>query len=75
MKNKDFETILDILEDDFGCEGVPDDAEVMVKLVLRDENGVESVLPMADKTALEMNLQVGDRIYVTPDGDIEKVQE
>lgn len=65
-------TIRDILEEDFGCEGVPDDTEVCVTLVLVDTSGNESRRTVSDRLAVEHDLKVGDRIYFNPDGKIEK---
>lgn len=65
-------TIRDILEEDFGCEGVPDDAQVCVTLVLVDASGNESRRTIPDRIAVEHDLKVGDRIYFNPDGKIEK---
>lgn len=64
--------ITDILEDDFGCEGVPDDAEVCVTLILADAAGSETRRRIPDRLAAERNLQVGDRIYFAKNGNIEK---
>ena len=64
--------ITDILEEDFGCEGVPDDAEVTVTLVLVDVSGNESRRKIPDRLAAERDLQIGDRIYFNENGSIEK---
>ena len=67
------QVIADILEDDFGCEGVPDDAEVMVTLVLINIDGMENRFRLPDKMANDLNLRVGDRIYIDEKtGKIEK---
>ena len=33
-------TVLKIFEEDYGCEGVPDDAEPMCSVLVRDNNNM-----------------------------------
>lgn len=66
------QVIVEIIEEDFGCEGVPEDAEVTVTLVLLDVGGTQSHHKIPDRLAIEKDLRVGDRIYIFPDGTIEK---
>ena len=56
-------TVTKIIENDYGCEGVPDGQEPMVKVKLRDESG--SVLWITEKDALlyRLGIDEGDRVY------------
>lgn len=53
-------TILDIIEWDYGCEGVPDNEEPMCSVFVRDENGEAKILKLADAFLTEKDLNIGD---------------
>ena len=57
-------TILDIIEWDYGCEGVPDGEEPMCSVVVRDENGEENTLKLTDSYLTENGLNIGDSFYI-----------
>lgn len=52
-------TVLEIIEDDFGCEGLPDGEERMVTLVLRAPDGAVVQRRMADRLAYELDIREG----------------
>jgi len=55
-------TILDIIEWDYGCEGVPDGEEPMCSVFVRGEDGSEKTLKLSDSYLTENHLNVGDTI-------------
>lgn len=55
-------TVLKIFEEDYGCEGVPENAELMCSVLVRDESGNEKWLKIADKYLTDNNIDVGDII-------------
>ena len=57
-------TILDIIEWDYGCEGIPDGEEPMCSVVVRDENGEEKTLKLTDSYLTENDLNIGDSFYI-----------
>jgi len=52
-------TIIRILEEDYGCEGIPDGEEPMCSVLVRDTNGCEKMLRIADSWLTENNLDRG----------------
>ena len=52
-------TILDIYDEDYGCEGIPDGEELMCSVRVRDENGTEKLLRIADNYLTENDLNRG----------------
>lgn len=60
-----------IVEDDYGCEGVPEDQEKMVTLLLADQEGKLRRHRMPDAEAYELELQEGTPIRLSDTGDIE----
>lgn len=60
--------VVEIIEDDFGCEGVPEDAEAMVTVVVTDAEGKEQRIAMADKLCYDRNIEVGDSVMLDKDG-------
>lgn len=53
-------TILDIIEWDYGCEGVPDGEEPMCSVLVRGEDGCEKTLKLSDSYLSEKSLNIGD---------------
>ena len=53
-------TIIDIIEWDYGCEGVPDDEEPMCNVIVKDENGEQRTLRLSDTFLNTNKLNVGD---------------
>lgn len=52
-------TILDIFEEDYGCEGIPDGEEPMCSVRVRDDNGSEKLLRIADSYLTANRLERG----------------
>ena len=51
--------ILRIIEEDYGCEGIPEGEELMCSVLVSDENGNEKWLKMPDSFLTEHNLSKG----------------
>ena len=56
--------ITGIFEEDYGCEGVPEDEELMCKVLLQDSDGNEKWVKLADNYLTEHNLNEGDIIEI-----------
>jgi len=54
--------VLEITEDDHGCEGLPDGEERMITLLLENSDGERRQLRMADRRAYELNINEGSVI-------------
>jgi len=54
--------ILKILEEDYGCEGVPDGQEPMCRVLLQDENGHEFWKQIPDSYLTTHHLDEGDTL-------------
>jgi len=52
-------TILEIYEEDYGCEGIPDGEEPMCSVRVRSENGIEKLLKITDSYLTENKLDRG----------------
>lgn len=68
-------TIKEIVEDDFGCEGIPEGVEAMVTVVLLDKEGNEKSVRVSDKLVYEKNMKAGDKVAVKEDGTLEVLGE
>lgn len=66
-------TVVEIIEDDFGCEGIPEDSEVLVTVVVTDPEGKEQRIRMADKLCYERNIEVGDFVMLDADGTLKQI--
>ena len=53
-------TILRIEEEDYGCEGVPDNEELMCSVLVRDASGCEKWVKVPDRYLTENSLMPGD---------------
>ncbi|MBP5580134.1 MAG: hypothetical protein J6X56_11800 [Ruminococcus sp.] len=51
--------IINIFEEDYGCEGIPDNEELMCIVALRDENGIEKHVRLSDSFITENDLKKG----------------
>lgn len=51
--------IINIYEEDYGCEGVPDNEEIMCIVALRSENGDERHIRLSDSFITENSLKIG----------------
>ncbi|MBR0485974.1 MAG: hypothetical protein IJJ69_14560 [Oscillospiraceae bacterium] len=56
--------ILKILEEDYGCEGVPEGEELLCRVLLQDESGQQVWKKIPDSLLTEQNLNEGDRIIL-----------
>ena len=65
--------VVEIIEDDFGCEGVPEDAEAMVTVVVTDAEGKEQRIRMADRLCYERNIETGDSVMLDKDGTLKHI--
>lgn len=65
--------VVEIIEDDFGCEGVPEDAEAMVTVVVTDADGKEQRIAMADKLCYDRNIEVGDSVMLDKVGMLKQI--
>ncbi len=65
--------VVEIIEDDFGCEGISDDAEAMVTVVVTDAEGKEQHIRMADKLCYERNIEKGDSVMLDKDGTLKQI--
>ena len=54
--------ILHIYEDDYGCEGIPEDGELMCSVLVRNADGEEKWLKIADKWLTDNEVTVGSVI-------------
>lgn len=52
-----------IMEPDYGCEERPDNYIAMDKVLLRNENGMEIELEIADNELYEKDINEGDWVY------------
>lgn len=65
-------TVKRIVEDDFGCEGLPEGEVLQVTLLLTDCEGKLRRVRMADKLAWDRDLHEGDQVCLDADGLPEK---
>ena len=62
--------IISIIEDDYGCEGIPDDEELMCSVMLRGDDGSEIRIRRPDSFLTANKLNVGDTMEVDDEGDL-----
>lgn len=65
--------VVEIIEDDFGCEGAPEDAEAMVTVVVTDAKGDEQRIRMSDRLCYERNIESGDSVMLDKDGTLKQI--
>ncbi len=56
--------VKDIYDEDYGCEGVPENSEPMCMVLLCDEDGKEKWVKLADSYLRENNIDVGSNINI-----------
>lgn len=61
MNNK----ILKIYDDDYGCEGVPEDQESMCSLLIQDSHRAEHWIKLSDEYLTENNLNEDDTVELS----------
>lgn len=54
--------VIELIEEDHGCEGIPEGQERMVTLVLENADGVRRQLRMEDRRAYELGIDEGSFI-------------
>ena len=54
--------VKDIYDEDYGCEGVPEDSEPMCMVLLVNENGEEKWEKMSDSYLRENSIDTGSEI-------------
>ena len=67
--NKEFEKrekmeykVLDISEEDYGCEGIPEGSELMCSVLLENNKGEKKWQKFSDRYLRENNIDVGSII-------------
>lgn len=66
--------VIQIREADFGCEELPDGAEVMVEVTLKAADGTTCNLLHSDALLYERSINVGDEVFLV-EGKLEKVND
>lgn len=66
-------SVVDIIEDDFGCEGIPEEAEAFVTVIIADESGQNQSIRMPDEIAYERDIVCGARVNVDDDGFLKRI--
>ena len=64
--------VTEIIEQDFGCEGLPDGQEPMCEVVLQSDDGKQITICVSDKELYTKEISEGQMIDYT-DGIITKV--
>ena len=57
--------VMQIMEDDYGCEERSEDQEPQVLVVLRDSSGSETVLRQADAWLYAQKISEGDEVLLS----------
>lgn len=57
--------VLEIIEPDFGCEGIPDGQEPECEVVLQDENGEKLKIKIADRILYDQMIVEGINVEYT----------
>lgn len=65
--------VVEIIEDDFGCEGISEDAEAMVTVVVTDADGKQQRIRMADRLCYERNIETDDSVMLDKDGTLKQI--
>lgn len=56
--------VVNIEEQDFGCEGRPDGMETMVDVVLQKKDGTKIRIEEKDKRLYELDINEGDSVFL-----------
>lgn len=54
--------VLEIFDEDYGCEGVAEGAEPMCNIVLSDNNGNRKIMKLSEQYIAEKKISEGDII-------------
>lgn len=60
--SKQIYKIIDITEEDYGCEGIPEDSELMCSVLVKSPTGEEKWLKYSDRYLRENNIDIGSEI-------------
>lgn len=61
-----------MLEQDFGCEGIPEGKDVEIDVFLRDEEGNTLEVTIPDAELIRKDINEGDWVGFTAEGEIVK---
>lgn len=50
--------VIDISEEDYGCEGIPEDSELMCSVLLESSDGTQKRVKMADRYLRENDIDI-----------------
>lgn len=64
--------IVEINEQDHGCEGIPEGQPVRDDVVIRTESGKEFIMAIEDELLISLDLNEGDFFTIGENGDIKK---
>ncbi|MBR1556102.1 MAG: hypothetical protein IJ644_12035 [Oscillospiraceae bacterium] len=56
--------ILKIIEEDYGCEGIPEGEELLCRVLLQDESGEQVWKKLPDSLLTEQHLEEGDSLIL-----------
>lgn len=56
--------VFDIIEPDFGCEGLPDGQVPMDEVILLDQDNNKKVIKQGDMYLYQMDINVGDKVVI-----------
>lgn len=56
--------VLDIIEPDFGCEGLPDGQVAMDEVVLLDQDNNKITIKQGDMYLYKMDINTGDSVVI-----------
>lgn len=54
--------VIDISEEDYGCEGIPEDSELMCSVLIESSDGTQKWLKIADRYLRENDIDIGSVI-------------
>ncbi|MBR2176196.1 MAG: hypothetical protein IJ861_04535 [Clostridia bacterium] len=57
--------VMEIIEPDFGCEGLPDGTEPMCEVILEEESGTKVTVKVPDRELYQKRINEGDMIDYT----------
>lgn len=54
--------VIDISEEDYGCEGIPENSELMCSVLIESSDGTQKWLKIADRYLRENDIDIGSVI-------------
>ncbi|MEE0471396.1 hypothetical protein [Ruminococcus sp.] len=54
--------VIDISEEDYGCEGIPEGSELMCSVLIESSDGTQKWLKIADRYLRENDIDIGSVI-------------